>query len=436
MTGDEEHEAVRRAHGPHRAPGAWVAREHRELAVGDDLAARDVAQRCDDVALERGARREVERHVRERDVHAREEGAQKLGEGVRVERGFRVVLALRRDEAVIHPCAIGGYGARRGARSPQGEGAGATSRAAPGATSPAGSNSKSCASTTPSPVQSSPTPQPSTTYRVRTARTAHRLYNRPHERPRNLPAAAAGQRADQLLCAGHARARRAAGTPAGDAGRAREHPDGHRRQGRPRGRDLRGRHAASQEPRPRRRQQGRPGARAAGDRRRPRGARRVVADALARARGRVPSRGRAPLRPVAHDAERGDDAQPVEDGPSGGDRRRRGDDRLLALQRRLHHAHLLRAAVLAHGHVEPAGVPAARGLRLRRQPVQLHVHRRQPLELARAHGQHGHLEAGLDGRALGLLPHADHAGGRPARRRDQPRVRLRRDDRGRGARKP
>ncbi len=35
-----------------------------------------------------------------------------------------------------------------------------------------------------------------------------------------------------------------------------------------------------------------------------------------------------------------------------------------------------------------------------------------------------------------LLPHADHAGGRPARRRDQPRVRLRRDDRGRGARKP
>ncbi len=46
---------------------------------------------------------------------------------------------------------------------------------------------------------------------------------------------------------------------------------------------------------------------------RTRGARRVVSHALARARRRVSSRRRAPLRPVAHDAERGNDAEPVED---------------------------------------------------------------------------------------------------------------------------
>ena len=60
--------------------------------------------------------------------------------------------------------------------------------------------------------------------------------------------------------------------------------------------------------------------------------------------------------------------------------------------------HLLGAALLAHGHVEPHGVPAARGLRLRGEPVQLHLDRRQPLDLAGADGQHGRVEAGVDRR--------------------------------------
>ena len=151
---------------------------------------------------------------------------------------------------------------------------------------------------------------------------------------------------------------------------------------------------------------------------------------------RLPARGRAPLRPVALDAERRDDAQPVEDGAPGGDRRRLRDDRLLALQRRLPRPHLLRAAVLADRDLEPHGVPAARGLRLRGEPVQLHLHRRQPLVDARAHGQHGRLEAGVDRRALRVLPHAAPAGGGPPRRRDQPRLRLRGDDRDARAREP
>ena len=43
------------------------------------------------------------------------------------------------------------------------------------------------------------------------------------------------------------------------------------------------------------------------------------------------------------------------------------------------------------------GVPSARGLRLRRHAVQLHVDRRQPADGARADGQHGRVEAGVDG---------------------------------------
>ena len=47
-----------------------------------------------------------------------------------------------------------------------------------------------------------------------------------------------------------------------------------------------------------------------------------------------PARGRAARRPVARDAQRRDDARPVEDRAPGGDRRRLRADRLLALQRR------------------------------------------------------------------------------------------------------
>ena len=189
-------------------------------------------------------------------------------------------------------------------------------------------------------------------------------------------------------------------------------------------------------PRARRREQRRPGARAAGDRRCAQRARRLVPDAVARARGDLPPRVGAHRRPVALHAQRGDDAQPVEDRAPVGDRCGLRDDRLLALQRRLRHTHLLGAAALADRDLEPDGVPTARGLRLRGQPVQLHLHRRQSLELAGAHGQYGDLEARVHCGALRLLPHADHAGGRVARRRHQPRLRVRRDDRQRRSRKP
>ena len=175
--------------------------------------------------------------------------------------------------------------------------------------------------------------------------------------------------------------------------------------------------------------EGRPRARPAGDRGRGQGARRLVAHAVARARRGLPPRRRAPLRPVALDAERRDDAQPVEDRAPGRDRRGLRDDRLLALQRRLPPPRLRGAAALADRDLEPPRVPAARGLRLRGQPVQLQLHRREPLLDARAHGLHDRLEARVDGGTLRLLLHAPPAGGRPPRRRDQPRLRLGIDDR-------
>ena len=175
---------------------------------------------------------------------------------------------------------------------------------------------------------------------------------------------------------------------------------------------------------------------AAGDRRRPRGARRLVAPAVGGARVRLPPRGRAARRPVALDARRRDDAEPVEDPPPGRDRRRRRADRLLALQRRVHAPDLRGAAGLLAGRLEPDGVPPARGLRLRGQPVQLHRDRRQPQRLARADGEHRRLEARVDRRALRALHAAAAEGGRPARRRHQPRLRLGRHDRRRRAREP
>ncbi len=88
------------------------------------------------------------------------------------------------------------------------------------------------------------------------------------------------------------------------------------------------------------------------------------------------------------------------------------------------------------GVLEPARVPAARGLRLRRLALQLHRHRRQPAELGRADGERRRLEARLDRDAERLLPDAALPGGRPARRRHQPRLRLGRGDRRRRARAP
>ena len=52
-----------------------------------------------------------------------------------------------------------------------------------------------------------------------------------------------------------------------------------------------------------------------------------------------------------------------------------------------------RAARSRPGHLERARAPSARGLRLRRHAVQLHRHRRQPPDRARADGQHRRVEA-------------------------------------------
>ena len=75
-----------------------------------------------------------------------------------------------------------------------------------------------------------------------------------------------------------------------------------------------------------------------------------------------------------------------------------------------------RAAGLVARHVEPDRVPAARGLRVRRRAVQLHRHLRQPADRAGADGQHGRVQAGVDRRLLGALPHEAVRGGRAAAR--------------------
>ncbi len=162
----------------------------------------------------------------------------------------------------------------------------------------------------------------------------------------------------------------------------------------------------------------------------------VVALAVGRARRRLPARRRAPRGPLARHAERGDDARPVEDGAPVGDRRRLRDVRLPPLQRRVHDAHLRRAARLLARRVEPHGVPPARGLRARGLAVQLHRDRRQPDELARADGERRALEARLDGDALRLLRDAALPGGGPPRRRHQPPAGLRCHDRRHRAREP
>ncbi len=87
------------------------------------------------------------------------------------------------------------------------------------------------------------------------------------------------------------------------------------------------------------------------------------------------------------------------------------------------------AADLVARRVEPPRIPAARRIRLRRLTVQLHGDRRQPDELTGADGKHRRLEAGRHRDALRVLPDAALPGGGAPRRRDQSRLRQRRDDR-------
>ena len=61
---------------------------------------------------------------------------------------------------------------------------------------------------------------------------------------------------------------------------------------------------------------------------------------------------------------------------------------------------------------QPHGVPAARGLRLHGEPVQLHRHRLEPQHVGGADGQHHGVEAGDDLAAVELLPDEGLPGGR------------------------
>ena len=79
----------------------------------------------------------------------------------------------------------------------------------------------------------------------------------------------------------------------------------------------------------------------------------------------------------------------------------------------------------AHRRVEPAGVPAARGVRAGHHPVQLHLDRRQPAHRPGADGQRRGLEAVADPAVLGALHDAAAGGGRPAAGRHQPGHRRR-----------
>src|SRR6266487_94682 len=79
---DDEGKPVVRANRAGGALRVRVAGERRQLAVGDDLAPRNIAQRLDDCSLELGQPVELERDIRERVARACEALAHSVGEEV------------------------------------------------------------------------------------------------------------------------------------------------------------------------------------------------------------------------------------------------------------------------------------------------------------------------------------------------------------------
>ena len=269
------------------------------------------------------------------------------------------------------------------------------------------------------------------------SRARAREYNRRGERPRHLPSARRGQRADQELRAGLARAGRAAGAARADVaervhipmviggervetGTTFEAVMPHRRA-----------HVLADVER---------GGAARGRARDRRGARRapgLVADAVARAGRGVPPRRRADLR--ARGARRSTRRRcstsrrpPTRPRSTPPARRSTSSASTPSTSSRIYEEQ----PVSSPGVWNRMEYRAARGLRLRDQPVQLHRDRRQPDDVAGADGQHGRLEAGLDAGALGVDHDAHPRGGRACRRRDQPRLRPGRRDGRRRAREP
>ena len=118
-------------------------------------------------------------------------------------------------------------------------------------------------------------------------------------------------------------------------------------------------------------------------------------------------------------AERRHRAGPEQVALPGRDRRGLRADRLLPVQRELRPADPGRAAAVRPRSLEPDGVPAARRLRGRHHPVQLHLDRRQPARRPRADGQRRAVEAVAHPAAVRALHDAPAGGGRPAAGRDQ-----------------
>ena len=322
--GTNEREPVLAQKRPRGARRARAPGERRELAVRDDLAVRDRPERLVDRALERRPVGELELHVVEVVPGAGEERA---GAGPRAGRVRQPLRRSRRRRAAGR----GSSCARRRAR-PRAQ------LARPPPPAPRTRRSRTLTQPRIAHMAAAPgifRPPPPGTSPSRTTRPARpsarscsaRLAELQRERL-DIPPVIGGE-----------------DVRTGDTFEAvMPHRKEPRPRGRPQGRRRRGR---------------------AGDRGRRRRLARLVAHAVGGPRRGLPPRGRAARRPVAPDAERGDDAQPVEDGAPGRDRRRLRAHRLLALQRRVHAAHLRGAADLVAGHLEPHGVPAARGLRLR-----------------------------------------------------------------------
>lgn len=158
---------------------------------------------------------------------------------------------------------------------------------------------------------------------------------------------------------------------------------------------------------------GRDGGRRGGDGR----GSRVAGDVVRRPRGRAAAGRRPARRAVAGDRRGRDHARAVQVGAAGGDRRAVRTRRLLALQRALRPRPARRPAVLVARRVEPDGLPAARGIRVRDHPVQLHRDRREPAHRSGAAGQHRGVEARTDAVPGGVLDDAPARGGggcRPA----------------------
>src|SRR6187455_101724 len=113
MTGDDEGEAVRRAHRP-RSPGRpRTTGERRELTVRDDLAPRHSPQRHDDVALERRGPVEIDLDVPEVHGLAAEKGMEAIDERVEpLLRPLVPVAELVLDEDTVRPPDLAGAPAR------------------------------------------------------------------------------------------------------------------------------------------------------------------------------------------------------------------------------------------------------------------------------------------------------------------------------------